>query len=155
MKYFIRAVKYFFYFALLSTALITALVVIGAVENNINSIFAEGYNSIWKIAIFYAVISAIYPKLGFITRQVSVNREWKDIRDEAITFFCERRYELESETPEKITFRIKGTAGKFSKMFEDRITVTRVSDGYTFEGLRKDVLRLGASFENKFYSSQD
>ena len=147
MKYITRAIKYFFYFAILSSAIIIALVLIGAVENDINAIFEDGYNSIWKIAIFFAAVSAIYPKLGFINRSVAVDREWTEIREEAIEFFKDRRYELESETPEKITFRIKGTAGKLSKMFEDRVTVTRVLGGYEFEGLRKDVLRLGTGFE--------
>lgn len=155
MKYTIRAIKYFFYFAILSTAFITVLILIGAVENNINAIFEEGYNSLWKIAIFFAAISAIYPKLGFINRSVAVNREWSEIREEAINFFNERRYELESETPDKITFRIKGTSGRLSKMFEDRVTVTKVLGGYEFEGLRKDVLRLATSFENRFYTSQE
>ena len=155
MKYFVRAVKYFLYFAILSTTFITVLVLIGAVENNINAIFEEGYNSLWKIAVFFAAVSAIYPKLGFINRSVAVNREWSELRTEAIDFFADRKYELESETPDKITFRIKGTAGRLSKMFEDRITVTKVLGGYEFEGLRKDILRIGTSFENRFYNSQE
>ena len=155
MKYIVRAIKYFFYFSILCTVLITALVLIGAVENDINAIFEEGYNSIWKIAIFFAAIAAVYPKLGFINRSVAVNREWNEIRDEAIELFKDRRYELETETPEQITFRIKGTAGRLSKMFEDRVIVRKVLDGYEFEGLRKDILRLAAGFENKFYRSED
>ena len=155
MKYIVRAVKYFFYFALLATAIITALILIGAVENDINAIFEEGYNSIWKIAIFFAAIAAVYPKLGFINRSVAVNREWNEIREEAIEFFNDRRYELETETPEQITFRIKGTAGKLSKMFEDRVIVRRVLGGYEFEGLRKDVLRLGTGFESRFCNSEE
>ena len=154
MKYLVRAVKYFFYFAILSTALITVLILIGAVENDINAIFNEGTESIWKIAVFFAAVSAVYPKLGFISRKVEVNREWDEIRNEVIEFFKERGYELESENPEKISFRIKGTAGRLAKMFEDRVTVTRVLDGYEFEGLRKDVLRLGAGFENRFHNTQ-
>ena len=155
MKYFVRAVKYFLYFTILSTTFITVLVLIGAVEGNINAIFEDGYNSLWKIAIFFAAVSAFYPKLGFISRNIAVNREWSEIRTEAIDFFADRKYELESETPDKITFRIKGTAGRLSKMFEDRITVTKVLGGYEFEGLRKDILRIGTSFENRFYNSQE
>ena len=153
MKYTVRAIKYFFYFAILTSLIITALVLIGAVENDINAIFDGGVQALWKIAIFYAVIAALYPKVGFITRKVDVNREWSEIRDEAITFFQDRRYEIESETADKITFRIKGMHGRMSKMFEDRITVTRVFDGYEFEGLRKDILRLAAGFETRFCNS--
>ena len=42
MRYFIRSVKYFLYFSLLTTVIILALVLLGAVEGDINTIF-EGY----------------------------------------------------------------------------------------------------------------
>ena len=155
MKYTVRAIKYFFYFAILTSLIITALVLIGAVENDINAIFEGGTQALWKIALFYAAIAAVYPKVGFITRKVNVNRDWSEIREEAVSFFQDRRYELESETADKITFRIKGMHGRMSKMFEDRITVTRVFDGYEFEGLRKDVLRLAAGFETRFFNSTE
>lgn len=148
MRYLIRAIKYFFYFSLLTTIIIFALVLIGAVEGNIDSIFRGGYDALWKIAIFFALVAAIYPKLGFITRDVPVDKDWEEIRDQAIAFFKERRYDLESETSKVITFRIRGVAGKVSKMYEDRITVTRRPGGYDIEGLRKDVLRLAIGFEN-------
>lgn len=155
MKYLVRAIKYFFYFALISTVFIYALVLIGAVENDINAIFEDGYRSLWKIGVFFAAISAVYPKVGFISRSVAVDREWNEIREEAIRFFGDRRYQIESETSDHITFRIKGTSGRLSKMFEDRVTVTRVAGGYEFEGLRKDVLRLGAGFESRFCNSEE
>ena len=155
MKYIVRAVKYFFYFAILFTAIITALILIGAVENDINAIFEDGYNSLWKIAVFFAAVAAVYPKLGFINRSVAVNREWKEIREDAVEFFKNRRYELETETPEQITFRIKGTSSRLSKMYEDRVIVRRVLGGYEFEGLRKDILRLATGFENRFYRSEE
>ena len=155
MKYTIRAIKYFFYFAILTTAIITALVLIGAVENDINAIFEGGTESLWKIAVFFAAVAAVYPKVGFMTRKVEVNRDWQEIREEALNFFSERRYELESESADKITFRLKGIQGKLSKMYEDRVTVTRVFDGYEFEGLRKDVLRLATGFETRLYKSTE
>lgn len=155
MKYLVRAIKYFFYFAILTTAIITALVLIGAVENDINSIFEGGSESLWKIALFFAAVSAVYPKVGFINRTVEVNRDWQEIREDALNFFKERRYEVESETADKTTFRIKGIQGRLAKMNEDRITLTRTFDGYKMEGLRKDVLRLAAGFENRFFASTE
>ena len=155
MKYTIRAIKYFFYFAILTTAIITALILIGAVENDINAIFEGGAKSLWKIAVFFAAVAAVYPKVGFMTRKVEVNRDWNEIREEALEFFKDRRYELESETADKISFRIKGVQGRLAKMYEDRVTVTRVFDGYEFEGLRKDVLRIATGFETRFYKSTE
>ena len=155
MKYTIRAIKYFFYFSILTTAIITALILIGAVENDINAIFEGGAKSLWKIAVFFAAVAAVYPKVGFMTRKVEVNRDWNEIREETLEFFKDRRYELESETADKITFRIKGVQGRLAKMYEDRVTVTRVLDGYEFEGLRKDVLRIATGFETRFYKSTE
>ena len=155
MKYLVRAIKYFFYFVILTSAIIAALVLIGAVENDINAIFEGGYTALWKIAIFFAAVAAVYPKVGFINRKVEVNRNWQEIREEATTFFKERRYEVESESADRITFRIKGIQGRLVKMNEDRITLRRSFDGYEMEGLRKDVLRLATGFEHRFYNSNE
>ena len=155
MKYLVRAIKYFFYFVILTSAIIAALVLIGAVENDINAIFEGGYTALWKIAVFFAAVAAVYPKVGFINRKVEVNRNWQEIREEAITFFKERRYEVESESADRITFRIKGIQGRLVKMNEDRITLRRSFDGYEMEGLRKDVLRLATGFEHRFYDSNE
>ena len=149
MKYFIRSIKYFFYFAILSTAIILALVLIGAVEGDIKSIFEGGWNALWKIAVFFAAVAAVYPKLGFIKRDLSfVSQEVS--REDIIEFFRERRYVLESETAGAMSFRYRDTAGKISKMYEDRVIVTREMGVYWFEGLRKDVIRLATSFETRF-----
>lgn len=149
MKYIIRAIKYFFYFAITCAVIVTVLVLIGAVEGNIDSIFEEGYRSIGKIAMFFAIVAAVYPKLGFITRRIAVNSPWEDIREQTIEFMAERRYELESESPEKVTFRVKGLAGKLSKMYEDRLSLTRAIDGWQMEGLRKDALRISSALEHR------
>jgi hypothetical protein len=147
MKYFVRAVKYFFYFAFLTSAIILALVFIGAVEGNIETIFNGGYSALWKIAIFFAMIAAVYPKVGFICRDIAADREWKDIREDVVEYFRDRRYVLESETADTVTFRFRDVAGRLSKMNEDRLTLKRTPEGYTLEGLRKDVIRLATGLE--------
>ena len=149
MKYFIRSVKYFFYFAILTSLIIAALVMIGAVEGDMDSIFRGGYSALWKIAIFFAVVAAVYPKVGFISRDIPVDRDWNEIRDTTVSYFRDRRYDLESENGDEATFRFRGIAGKISKMYEDRITLRRTGDGYELEGLRKDVLRLAAGLEHR------
>ena len=152
MKYIIRAVKYFFYFSLTCAVIVTVLVLIGAVEGNIDSIFEEGYRSVGKIAAFFAIVAALYPKLGFITRGIAVSSSWEEIRERTLEFMTERRYELESESAEKVTFRVKGLVGKLSKMYEDRLTMTRTIDGWQMEGLRKDALRLSNALEYRLTS---
>ena len=147
MKYTIRAIKYFFYFAFFATAIILALVFIGIVEADINAIFEHGYDDLWKIAAFFGVVAAVYPNLAFITRQVSIDGERNTINEDIRTFMHERHYDLESEDAEGMTFRIHGIAGKLSKMYEDRITIRWNAEGLTMEGLRKDILRLATGLE--------
>jgi hypothetical protein len=150
MKYIIRAIKYFFYFAFFATAIILALVFIGIVEADINAIFEHGYEDLWKIAVFFGIVAAVYPNLAFITRQINIEGERNTIKEDIKTFMRERRYDLECEDSEGMTFRVHGIAGKLSKMYEDRITIRWNAEGFTMEGLRKDLLRLAAGLETTF-----
>ena len=147
MKYFIRAVKYFFYFAFLTTVIVLVLVATGLASGDINELFEGGYNALWKMAIFFAVVGAIYPKLGFIARKMYVSKDKDQIRAEVVEYMSERMYGFESETADSITFRYRGTVGRLTRMYEDRIVLTRTEDGYIMEGLRKDVMRLATGLE--------
>ena len=149
MKHLVRSIKYFFYFAILFSLIIAALVLIGAVEGNINEILEGGYGSLWKIAIFFAMVAAVYPKLGFITQDIQTGKSWSEARKDIMEYMTERNYCLESENEGTVTFRLKGTAGRLSKMFEDRLTLKKTEDGFQLEGLRKDVMRLAMGLENR------
>ena len=154
MKYLIRSVKYFFYFALLTTLIILALVATGLAEGDINTMFRGGTSAIWKMAIFFILVAAVYPKVGFISRKIQAERNWDEIRGLVIGFMQERQYELESESKEAITFRRKGTRNRITRMYEDRITLTLQDDGFEMEGLRKDVFRISASLEYRLNPQQ-
>ena len=149
MKYLIRSLKYFFYFSIMCTAIVTILVLIGAVEGDINSIFEEGYKSVGKIAIFFAFVAAVYPKFGFIARNISSDRTWQEIRQEVIEYMKDRSYVLENENGDVVTFRFKTGVGRLSKMYEDRLTLTKTEEGYMLAGLRKDVMRLAMGLEHR------
>lgn len=151
MKYIIRSLKYFVKFSILCALIVTALVMIGAVEGDINTIFDEGIRSVVKILVFFVAISAIYPVVGFIKRRLDINKEWDEVRPAIVEYMQERQYEIEKVDDDSITFRIKGFSGKFSKMFEDRITLTKGPEGYTMEGLRKDVIRFAMGIENQLF----
>lgn len=154
MKYLIRSIKYFIYFSLMCTIIVSVLVLIGAVEGNIESIFEEGYTSIGKIAIFFAVVAAVYPKVGFINRGISSDKEWSEVRNDVIEYMKERQWDLESETDGVATFRVRGVALRLSKMYEDRITLKKSAEGYQMEGHRKDVMRLATGLEHRLDSRE-
>lgn len=147
MKYFIRSVKYFFYFSFLTSAIILALVLIGAVEGDINSIFEGGYNALWKIAAFFVLVAAVYPKFGFVRRKLDTEADWNTVRNEAVSYFTAKPFKVESETADTVAFRRRNTMERITKMGEDRITLVRTDEGYFLEGLRKDVYLYASGLE--------
>ena len=147
MKYLIRAVKYFFYFAILTTAIVYALILIGAVEGGIENIFEDGYNSLYTIAIFFALVAAVYPKFGFVTRKLDTTADWNAVKDAAKAYFQEKPFKLESETEDCVTFRRRDIISRLTKMGEDRISLSRTDDGFILEGLRKDVFLYATGLE--------
>ena len=78
-----------------------------------------------------------------------------DYQADIIEFMKERRYELESSNDTTLCFRIRGTAGRLAKMYEDRITITSTFGGILMEGLRKDVLRLSAGLESSLNQEEN
>lgn len=147
MKYLIRSIKYFFYFALLTTLFLSLFVISGTVEGNIESMFEGGYDALWKIAMIFAVAAGVYPKLGFIRREVSCQGDWNEISGIVTEFFNGHHFQTETRSDNGMTFRYKGFAGRLSRMYEDRITLTRTEEGFELEGLRKDVLRMAMTLE--------
>lgn len=148
MKHLIRSIKYFFYFCFLTALIILVLVMIGAVEGDINAIFNEGYNSLWKIAILFAVVAAVYPKLGFISRKLETDADWDMVKEKAVEYFSTKPFKVESETGESISFRRRGAVARLLKMGEDRITVRKTDSGFLMEGIRKDVTLYAAGLEH-------
>lgn len=147
MKHIVRSVKYFFYFSILFCLIIAALVLIGAVEGNIDEILEGGYDSLWKIAIFFAVVAAIYPKFGFVRRKLETAGDWETVRNETISYLTAKPFKVESETPDSVSFRRRTIIERMTKMGEDRITLVRTEDGIFLEGLRKDVYLYATGIE--------
>jgi hypothetical protein len=106
------------------------------------------------MGLFFAAVAAVYPKLGFADRRLYIEPS-ADIWNEATDFLLERGYIIESQAEDTMTFRLKGSISRLVKMCEDRITITRTTDGYHMEGLRKDVLRLASGLEYKFQNKED
>ena len=154
MKYLIRSVKYFFYFAILTALIITALIMIGAVEGGIENIFEDGYNSLWKIAIFFILVAAVYPKFVFVNRKIDTGADWDTVRKAALDYFSTKPFKVVSETSDSITFGRRSMIGRLTKMCEDQISLIRTEEGYAMEGLRKDVYLYASGLENILAASE-
>lgn len=155
MKYFIRSVKYFIYFSILCTLIVYALVLTGMASGDINEIFEGGYDAIWKIAVFFALVAAVYPKFGFVSRNIETGKDWNEVKDTAVEYLRAARYIPEHEDGDSMTFRFSSMSGRLLKMFEDRITITRTDSGITMDGLRKDVFRMASGLEYRLNSNEE
>ena len=124
MKYFIRSVKYFFYFAILTSLIIAALVATGMADGNIETMFEGGYNALWKMAIFFVLV-----------------------RGTVISYLQDHHFELESEDGDIFTFRQRGFLNRLTRMYEDRLTLIIREDSIEVEGLRKDAFRIATGLE--------
>jgi len=150
MKYLVRAIKYFIYFAIIMTVIILALVLIGAVEADINSIFKDGVESVWKILGFLAAISAIYPAFGYMRKDACIHGSMEENRNGIVEFMESRGYVVTDESADKIVFRCSSKVRRLTRMWEDSVIVTPNIMGVQLEGYRKDLVRLVMGLENKF-----
>ena len=54
-----------------------------------------------------------------------------------------------------MTFRLRSPLNRLTRMFEDRITMTRELPGFMLEGPSKDVTRLIYGLESRFAASDN
>jgi hypothetical protein len=154
MRYLIRAVKYFFYFAIILALILGILVLIGFVEPDPDQLFRNGTRSLWQIGILFAIVAAVYPKFGFVARNVMIPGEYAEIRPKIVSYLEKRGYRLESEEGENLSFRLRSKLNALTRMLEDRITLKRALGGFQVEGITKDVVRLIHGLEYAFRNDE-
>lgn len=147
MKYFIRSIKYFLYLSVILIIVLYALVALKLANGDIQSMFRNGYDSLWQIAGILAIFAAIYPKFGYSARKAIVPGAYSEIRDSVLSVMESRGYRLEKEEGENMTFRLRSPLYRITRVGEDRITLTRDVSGFEVEGLTKDVVRLIQALE--------
>lgn len=142
MRYLIRALKYFVQLALLLALFMYILVLLRLTDGNIDTMFVNGRQSVWQIALLLLVFALIYPKVGYCTRNVRIPGEYGQIAPEVRKKMEMRGYRLEKEEGENMSWRLTSAVGRIARMGEDRITMTRTMDGFAVEGHSKDVVRV-------------
>ncbi len=146
IKYIIRAIKYFIYFAVLFT--IVTLVLLTIKGGNLNAVYPEGYNAILKIALLFAGVSAVYPFFGYTKKEIPVAGEFSDSAARLISFMESKGYIVVQQENETIVFQNKSFIFRLLRMFEDTIVVEKIFAGYSFEGARRDIIRLALTFRS-------
>ncbi len=146
MRYIIRSIKYFICCVIVLALALAAVVLFGAADWDIGTLFRNGYDALWQIAIVFAGVAAGYPKIGYLSRTLSA-----ECRPETVTeCMTALGYIPEKTEPGLMTFRHGSTMSRLSRMFEDRITFSETPEGHIqVEGLRKDVVRISGYVDRR------
>ena len=143
MRYFVRAVKYLFAFCVLYVGIVWLSMATGhdmgvSVWEQIAATFQTTRGQLLGLAV--VVLSAIYPRMGFITRRVECSME--EDSEQVMNAFAMSGYKLISEEEGRKVFRAAGAIDKLIMLFEDEIVVEQYGQWVEIKGIRRGVARV-------------
>ena len=143
MRYFVRAVKYLFAFCVLYVGIVWLSMATGhdmgvSVWEQIAATFQTTRGQLLGLAV--VVLSAIYPRMGFITRRVECSME--EDSEQVMNAFALSGYKLISEEEGRKVFRAAGVIDKLIMLFEDEIVAEQYGQWVEIKGIRRGVARV-------------
>lgn len=143
MRYLIRAAKYLLAFCVLYLGVVwisiaTNSAMEGSVWDYVAATFATQRGKMLMLAV--VVLSAIYPRMGFMSRRVKWDME--NNYDRLLEIFAAAGFSLKQKQDGKLIFRANNIFDKLIMLFEDEITVTVEGDEIVVEGIRRGVARV-------------
>lgn len=150
MKYLVRAFKYFLMMTIILILILGALTYYQNHNFNILASLENGWNSLIWIGVILLGFSAAYPAFGYATRTLDIHGDTAEIRQLICSYMEEKRYRVEYDTDEVLTFRHRSPVTRFFHVYEDRITFTPTHTSFTIEGLNRDIVRLKSAIEYKY-----
>ena len=142
MKYLIRSLKYL-YFLVIFFIIVGLLFLWQYTKNTditFSGLFREG--SLPKLVIFFLLVAAIYPALGFVKRKFHLNGDYAKYAGTIENTLKDAGYEIGSKDDEKVVFRHRKAITRLTRMYEDAIVFDLREDPIVVDGLRKDVDRI-------------
>lgn len=143
MKYFVRALKYFAAFCVLYLAIVwlSVMTTKGMDVSAWDYIAANFQTTRGKLlGLAVVVLSAAYPRMGFMTRRVECDME--DERDYLLQVFAASGYTLKEESEGRMVFRADNILSRLFMLFEDEITVEQYGQWIDITGIRRGVARV-------------
>lgn len=143
MKYLIRSLKYLLYFLVIFFIIVGLLFLWQYTKNTditFAGLFREG--SLPKLVIFFLLVAAIYPALGFVKRKFHLNGDYSKYAGTIEDTLKDAGYEIGSKDDEKVVFRHRKAITRLTRMYEDAIVFDLREDPIVVDGLRKDVDRI-------------
>lgn len=143
MRYLIRALKYLVYFAIIFFLIVGIVYLFSnqkAAGLSFVDLFKEG--SLPKIAIFFVIVSAIYPKLSFYKKELYLNGDFTKYAGMIDDVMKKLDYVPEIHEAGRVTYIKNSAYARLTRMYEDRVTFETADNPVKVEGYRKDLLRI-------------
>ena len=143
MKYVIRAVKYFLAFCVLYVGVVYLSIMTSkgmelSVWQYIVAAFATTKGKMLGAAV--VVLSALYPRMGFMTRRVECDMQ--EERDYLLQMFAVAGFSLKEESEGRMVFRADNILSRLVMLFEDDITVEQYGQWIDITGIRRGVAKV-------------
>lgn len=138
-----RAVKYFAAFCVIYLAVVWLSV------STMNGYEQSVWDYVWAtlqttrgqlLVVAVVVLSAFYPRFGFITRRVEWDME--DEHDQIIATFALAGFSLREEGDGRMVFRADNMLDRLVMLFEDEITVVQYGQWIDITGIRRGVAKV-------------
>ena len=138
MKYLIRSVKYFIALCVLYLIIMALMLLTNTSVLTPSETFSALVHSTRGQVLIVAVVllSALYPKFGFIRRQ-----EIGSLR-KILNAFVSEGFKPVRESEHEMVFRADSLFKRLTLLFEDEIRVTQTGEWITIEGIRRGVARV-------------
>ena len=147
MKYFIRSVKYLFYFSFMCGIILVLTFHFSVKPEDLtlmDMLLVD--NSLYKMLAFFVAVAAIYPALGFQKMEVYISN-FKENKKQIVELFENANYVIASESATSISFKLRNPFLRVLRLCEDYVTIDFSGNPIVMEGLRKDILRFSRGIE--------
>lgn len=151
MKYLVRSVKYFVALCVLCVALMGLMLLTGTSQLSAEETLYLMFHSdrFLLLAVAVVILSASYPRFGFVVRRVKGNLTQH--RQQIESAFHTAGFVCVKEQSGVLTYRAESIVRKTMLLFEDEITVREQQGELVVEGIRRAVApivyRLGSYIE--------
>ena len=143
MRYLIRALKYLLYFAIIFFLMVGIIYLFSsqkAAGLTFVDLFKEG--SLPKIALFFVLVSAIYPYLSFQKKELYLNGPFTNYAEMVDEVMQSLDYVKEDTEADSVSYIKRSGYARLTRMYEDRVTFSTADNPVIVEGYRKDLLRI-------------
>lgn len=157
MKYFLRSLKYFVALCVLCVVMMALMLATGTSALTLDQTIEVAFHSdrYLMLAIAIVVLSALYPRFGFVVRDVE--GDLKTSEQQVVNAFKAGGFALVGQTSgatpteeadDAMVFRAKGLFLKIRMLFEDKITVSQHGPWIRLDGNRRGVARVQYRLES-------